>query len=468
MDPKRFGSVVGPEERSRLLQLIESGARELAGRVVWNVNSTAKGGGVVELLRPLLGYSRGGGVDARWVVISGPAGFFELTKRLHNHLHGFEGDGGPLGEEQHELYERTLAGAAGELVRRLRSRDLVILHDPQTAGLVEAVRKTGATVIWRCHIGLDEPNDHARRAWSFLRPYVSDADAFVFSRPAFVWDGLPDERVSVIQPSIDAFSPKNADQTPAQTEAILARCAIVSGGERSARATFTRWDGTPGRVDRRAAVIEDQKLTQSDRLITQISRWDRLKDPIGVLHSFADEISSVHGVHLLLAGPSVLEVADDPEGAVVLKEVEQARSRLMPEIRERVHLASLPMDDTEENAAIVNALQRQSEIVVQKSIAEGFGLTVAEAMWKHRPVIASRVGGIQDQIVDGESGVLVDDPLSSEQFGAAAVSLLQDRERAHRIGDAAHVRVRDHFLGPVELRTYLELISRLISEREGS
>src|SRR5437764_12284609 len=157
MDPHRFAGVISPEEYEALLRLIDTAARELEGRVIWNLNSTAKGGGVVELLRPLLGYSRGGGVDARWVVISGEADFFDLTKRLHNRLHGSKGDGGPLEHEQHELYERTLSHAAAELAPMLRSRDLVILHDPQTAGLVQAVSQTGATVIWRCHMGLDEP-----------------------------------------------------------------------------------------------------------------------------------------------------------------------------------------------------------------------------------------------------------------------------------------------------------------------
>jgi trehalose synthase len=267
----------------------------------------------------------------------------------------------------------------------------------------------------------------------------------------------------VIQPSIDAFSPKNAEQTPEQTKAILARSGIIADGDLSAHATFTRGDGTPGRVDRRATLVEDRELTPNDRLITQISRWDRLKDPLGVLNGFADCVSGIEGVHLLLAGPSVEAVADDPEGATVLREVERARAGLPAAVRERVHLASLPMESTEENAAIVNALQRHSEVVVQKSIAEGFGLTVAEAMWKRRPVIASRIGGIQDQIVDGESGVLIDDPRDHAQFGRAAASLLQDRQRAQRIGGAAHTRVRDHFLGPAELRKYLQLIGRLIS-----
>ena len=140
-------------------------ARELHGRVIWNVNSTAKGGGVVEMLRPLLGYCRGAGVDARWAVISGQSDFFVITKRIHNRLHGFAGDGGPLGDAEREVYEQTLAPSARELAKLVHPMDIVILHDPQTAGLAAAVRKTGATVMRRCHAGLDVANDHAREAW---------------------------------------------------------------------------------------------------------------------------------------------------------------------------------------------------------------------------------------------------------------------------------------------------------------
>jgi trehalose synthase len=461
MDPHRFASVLPPADYTELLDLIERGARELNGRVIWNVNSTARGGGVVELLRPLLGYSRGGGVDARWVVIGGEPEFFEVTKRLHNHLHGFKGDGGALGPREHAIYERTLAAAAAELVPLVRARDIVILHDPQAAGLVDAVRRTGAIVIWRCHVGRDHGNHHAHEAWSFLRGYVLEADAFVFSRAAFAWEGLPKERISVIQPSIDAFSPKNAQQTRKQSLTILSRAGIVP--DHSAYATFTRSDGSPGRVDRRAAMIEEGPLEQEDVLVTQISRWDRLKDPLGVLSAFAEHISDVAEAHLLLAGPSVDAVADDPEGAEVLAAVQAAWRRLPVGIRGRVHLASLPMDDIEENAAIVNALQRHSDVVVQKSLAEGFGLTVAEAMWKKRPVVASRIGGIQDQIVDGESGILITHPRDLAEFGSAVAGLLYDHERARRIGEAAHLRIREHFLGPYHLRRYFELIQQLAS-----
>ena len=463
LDPRRFASVTTDEQYAALVGLIEEGARELAGRVVWNVNSTAKGGGVVELLRPLLGYSRGSGVDARWKVIAGSPEFFAITKRLHNQLHGFKGDGGALGASEHVIYERTLAAAAKELARLVRLDDVVILHDPQTAGLVDPVKATGAAVIWRCHVGRDRGNQYAHAAWEFLRDYVLDADAFVFSRRDFVWEGLPAERVAVIHPSIDAFSPKNQDQTRAQSLAILSRAGIIPDHAR--QVTFTRSDGTPGRVDRQAVMVEERPLAENDALVTQVSRWDRLKDPVGVLTAFAEHINHDTDAHLLLAGPMTDSVSDDPEGAAVLAAVHEAWERLPRKVRGRVHLASLPMEDLEENAAIVNALQRHSTVVVQKSLAEGFGLTVAEAMWKERPVVASAVGGIQDQIVDGESGILIARPRDLETFGRAVAGLLDDPDRVRRMGKAARLRVRDRFLGPEHLGHYFELIQKLIAQR---
>jgi trehalose synthase len=460
MDPRRFESVLLPDEYQGLLELIERGRRELHGRVVWNVNSTASGGGVVELLRPLLGYSRGSGVDARWAVITGDPEFFTITKRLHNRLHGFRGDRGELGTGEHRLYRKTLAANAAELVPLVHPQDIVILHDPQTAGLVEPVCRTGATVIWRCHVGRDHVNGPAHEAWRFLRPYVQEAKAYVFSRAAFAWDGLPAERIAVIPPSIDAFSPKNADQTRSQALAILSAAGIIphrNGG----RPTYTRWDGTPGRVDRSAVLVEEAPLSPEDRVVTQISRWDRLKDPLGVLKAFAAHIAPRFGAHLLLAGPSTESVADDPEGAAVLASVRRARRALPDDVARRVHLASLPMADDAENAAIVNALQRHADVVVQKSLAEGFGLTVAEAMWKFRPVVASRVGGIEDQIVDGESGILIPNPRDLTTFAGAVLKLLNDPVEAARIGAAAHERIREQFLAPQHLARYFELIQRI-------
>lgn len=465
MAPERFSSVLSPREYEALSGLVTHAARELHGRVIWNVNSTAKGGGVVEMLRPLLGYCRGAGVDARWEVISGEPEFFAITKRLHNRLHGFAGDGGPLRAAERQVYERTLEASAEELVGLVRPRDIVILHDPQTAGLAAAVRETGAIVMWRCHVGLDVANDHAREAWDFLRGYVLDAHVFVFSRAGFAWEGLPRERISVIRPSIDAFSPKNAEQTREQSFAIMTNAGVLAN-DVNAYPTFTRSDGTPGRIERQAEMLQEVELAADVPVVMQVSRWDQLKDPLGVLGAFAEHVASRSSAHLLLVGPSTAAVADDPEGAQVLDTVRAAWHELPAAIRRRVHLCSLPMEDVEENAAIVNALQRHANVVVQKSLAEGFGLTVAEAMWKQRPVVASRIGGIRDQIEDGRSGLLLSDPRDLEQVGAAITGLLGDGERALRIGTAAHQRVQQQFLGPHHLGRYFEVIQRVVSQRD--
>ncbi len=465
--PERFASVLSRGEYEALLGLVEQARRELHGRVIWNVNSTAKGGGVVEMLRPLLGYCRGAGVDARWAVISGQSEFFAITKRIHNRLHGFAGDGGPLGDTEHEVYEQTLAASAQELADLVQPTDIVILHDPQTAGLAAAVRKTGATVMWRCHVGLDDANDHAREAWDFLRGYILPAHAFIFSRGGFAWEGLPRDRIAVIRPSIDAFAPKNAAQGSEQSLAILATAGVLADSV-DAYPTFTRSDGTPGRVQRRAEMLEEEPLVADVPVVMQVSRWDQLKDPLGVLGAFSGHVANRSDAHLLLVGPSTAAVADDPEGAQVLDAVRAAWHDLPATVRRRVHLCSLPMDDVEENAAMVNALQRHAQVVVQKSLAEGFGLTVAEAMWKQRPVVASRIGGIRDQIEDGRSGVLLSQPRDLEQVGAAITALLAHGERRREMGIAAQRRVQQQFLGPHHLGRYFEVMSRVASQRERS
>jgi trehalose synthase len=460
--PERFESVLEPEPYEKLAGGIRT-ARELLGeRTIWNVSSTAKGGGVVELLLPLIGYAKGAGVDARWAVIAGNPEFFTVTKRIHNHLHGFEGDGGKLDDEARKVYEGALEPNARELVEIVDADDVVVLHDPQTAGLIGPIARTGAKVIWRCHIGIDEPNDITRGAWDFLRVDVEQADAYVFSREAFVWEGLDDAKVGIIAPSIDAFNAKNQELEEAQVHAILAAAGIVDGGD--GEPTFKRGDGSEARVESQAKIYEDVRLTPADPVVLQVSRWDHLKDPEGVIRGFAEHASAHEtGAHLIYAGPAVEAVSDDPEGAQVLEEAIELRKSLSDDARRNVHLVCLPMDDAEENAVIVNALQRNASVVVQKSIAEGFGLTVAEAMWKGRPIVATAVGGIQDQVVDGETGVLLADPHDLDAYGAAVRGLLEDPERAQRMGEAAKRRVRDQFLGARSLIDYLALISRLLA-----
>jgi trehalose synthase len=442
---------------------MEEGRRLLAGRVVWNVNSTARGGGVVELLASLVPYARGAGVDARWVVIEGTPEFFALTKRIHNRLHGAPGDGAPLDDQARTLYERVLADNMTELVGRVRPGDVAIVHDPQPAGLIRALRSAGAVVIWRCHVGIDHPNNLTREAWRFLFPYIADADVFVFSRKSFVWEGLDDDRIAVIPPTIDVFSPKNEQLDGATVLGVLRAAGLISNGAGRGPATFTRHDGTPGRVDRRAELFGSGTVREQDPVVVQISRWDALKDPIGVIRGFVDHVPISTGAHLIYAGPAAAAVADDPEGLRVLDESIALWNGLPEQSRSRVHLASLPMEDPAENATIVNALQRHATLITQKSLAEGFGLTVSEAMWKGRPVIASRIGGIETQILHGETGLLLDDPRDLKGFGDAITSLLLDPARAQRMGERARERVRDEFTSPRSLLDYLSVLKKLLA-----
>jgi trehalose synthase len=464
MPVARFERVLGPEAWAEVEQAIVRARELLRDRTVWNVNSTAAGGGVAEMLRSLVGYSVDAGVDARWVVISGDAPFFVLTKRLHNRLHGAVGDGGPLGEEEHWLYEDTLRGAAEDLRRQVGPRDIVILHDPQTAGLAPAL-DSQVPVVWRSHIGRDAPNERSDEAWRFLLPYVRAAAGWIFSRREYVPPGVDLRRVTIVPPSIDPFATKNEDLTAEETAAIVAAAGLVRDGAAPGRPTFRRDNGTTDEVRRRADLRGGEPPPAGARLVTQVSRWDALKDPLGVLRGFAEHVAAVPGAHLVLAGPAVDAVADDPEGSAVLTAVEAARAALDETIRARVHLAALPMDDAQENAAIVNALQRASAVVVQKSLAEGFGLTVAEAMWKARPVVASAVGGIQDQIVDGVSGVLLSDPTDLRRFGTALAELLDDPGRAEAMGRAARDRVRSEFLSSRHLVQYGRLFEALLDQR---
>ena len=465
LSPERFEALLG-DRYEEVDEAIDTSRRVLRGRVVWHVNSTARGGGVAELLQSLLAYARGAGVDVRWLTVAGNPDFFRVTKRIHNHLHESEGDGGPLGPAERKVYEAALAEAAGELTDVIRPGDVVYIHDPQPAGLIPHVVAADVKVLWRCHIGADSPGELARGAWDFMRRYIADADAYVFSRERFVWEGLDEDRISIIPPSIDAFSPKNQDL---DTEAVRAILAMIGLGptDHHTRALFRRFNGSDARVTRRADLVQEDPVPEDAALVSQISRWDRLKDPVGVLRSFA-EYAEADGAHLVLAGPSVAGVTDDPEGAEVLREVTGRLQEVPAEKRARVHLASLPMDDVQENAAMVNAIQRRSNVIVQKSLAEGFGLTVAEAMWKARPLVASRVGGIQDQIEDGVSGVLIDDPTDLEAVARAVDGFITEPARAAEVGKAARQRVLDHFLGTMSLVRYMHLLEGLLAPEQSS
>jgi trehalose synthase len=462
LDPARLEPLIGEERMARFEATADAARVALAGRVVLNVNSTAHGGGVAEMLQTLLAYARGAGVDARWVVIHGDPEFFAVTKRIHNGIYGTAGDGGDLGDRERAIYEATLERNAAELLALVRPGDIVLLHDPQPAGLVTALRHAGASVIWRCHIGADGQNAWTERAWEFIRRYVEQADAYVFQRAAFAPPWIDRNRMHVIPPSIDPFSAKNEPMSPFNVRVALGYVGLLDGDGARPAVPFARRDGSPGRIDRRVDVLQTGPPPPADApLVVQVSRWDALKDMAGVMEGFAHHVDPGLGAHLVLAGPAVTGVADDPEAGAVLGEC-MRRWRLLPHAaRCRVHLACVPMHDPDENAAIVNALQRRASIVVQKSLAEGFGLTVAEAMWKQRPIVASAVGGIVDQIEDGRHGLLLADPEDLPAFGAALERLLRDPAGAARLGAAARHRAGEQFLGDRHLSQYAELFAGL-------
>ena len=435
---ERLAPLLTPERVERLETYVAVAQRLLEGRTIWNVNSTARGGGVAEMLRTLVAYAAGAGVDIRWLVVGGDPAFFTVTKRIHNRLHGVPGDAGRLDADARVTYDAPLARQRGEVVDRVRPGDIVLLHDPQTAGFAGELRDRGALVVWRCHVGLDEHNEWTREAWGFLRELVEPAHATIFSRESFAPDWVDRRWLRVIPPSLDPFSPKNEDLDDGEVEAL---------------------------VHREGLVVEGDALPTDARVVLQVSRWDRLKDMVGVLDAFAEHLDDLPpDVHLVLAGPETSGVADDPEAAEVLAECRD-RWRSLPErARARSHLVSVPMDDLDVNARIVNALQRWATVVVQKSLAEGFGLTVTEPMWKARPVVASAVGGIRDQVEHGVSGLLLDDPHDGAELAAALSSLLTDADRCEEMGRAAHERVRDHYLADRHLIQYVELFAQLRGE----
>jgi trehalose synthase len=452
-------TIAGEDVGRSYARAVEVGRRALTDRTVWHVNSTAEGGGVAELLAASLGYLAEDGIEARWLVLEGDAEFFRITKRIHNRLHGVLGDGGPLGAPERHRYDevirQNLDGAAP-----IHSGDVVVVHDPQPLGLVPALRARGATVVWTCHIGVDTPNELVRSAWDFLLGDVGAAEAITFSRDAYAWDVLDTGRIRIIPPCIDALSPKNDELDPAHRDAVLRVAGLIASEGKAAGATFRRWDGSSAPVERRAQVVEEAPTPAEAEIVTQVSRWDALKDPAGVMRGFIEEPDLVDA-HLVLAGPAPSSVADDPEAMEIFADLQDAWGSLPLNDRRRVHLANLPTDDVDENATIVNALQRRADVVVQKSLAEGFGLTVTEAMWKARPVVAGRVGGIQDQIQDGVSGILVD-PRDLTAFGNAVAVILSDPSLAAGLGEAARDRVRERYLTPRYLSSYLDLFTELL------
>ena len=458
----RFEPLIGADRFADLRRAAALTRQRLGGRTIWNVSSTAAGGGVAEMLEVLVGYTLDADIDIRWLVMSADPEFFSITKRIHNRLHGAAGDTGGLGANETAHYEEITAANSKRVMRRVQPGDVVLLHDPQTAGMAPALAEAGARVVWRCHIGRAGSNQWTEEAWSFLRPHLAHCEAYIFSLPEYVPSWIEASKVRIIPPSIDPFSPKNQDMSPSNVLLTLGRIGLLQGVSSDPLGMFTRGDGTAGYVERQATIVSatDAPLGPGVPLVVQISRWDRLKDMKGVMEGFVAAAPALADAHLALVGPAVVGVSDDPEGAEVYAECLTAWEALPADARRRVTLVTLPMADVDENAAMVNAIQRHATVIVQKSLAEGFGLTVAEGMWKAKAVVASRVGGITEQIQPG-TGVLLNDPTDLSAFGEALIDLFAHPRKLLQLGSRAREHVLESFVGDKHLLLFSQLMTEL-------
>lgn len=395
-----YGAITPPA----ILEELREYARALRGARILNVNATAYGGGVSELLRSSVPLLRDLGLSVDWKVIGGNPDFFHATKALHNAL---QGGSQALDASEREAYQRCMEENAKTFDG---GYDFVIIHDAQPVGLLEAHGKGDAQWVWRCHIDTSEPN---RDAWAFLAPYLRRYDAAVFTMPEFVPPDLPIGRVEVIAPAIDPLSPKNMDLPGTTASQIL------------------DWIG----------------IDLPGRLVTQVSRFDRWKDPLGVIEAYRMVRGEVDSLQLALVGAMAL---DDPEGWDVYRQVLDAA--------EGDPLIHIYTNLTGVGNVEVNAFQRMSDVVVQKSIREGFGLVVSESLWKGTPVVAGRAGGIPLQMPEGVGGRLID---STDQCARAVLELLGDEELATELGDRGRARVREHFLLPRLLMEELRLLTTI-------
>ena len=459
-------------EARRLVPLLQK-------RRVWMVNSARRGGGVAELLPPLVGLMRELGVDTRWLVMeTAEPRFFELTKRLHNLVHG-QGDAG-LGAAERQLYERVSRDTADALRADVAPGDIVIIHDPQPMGAGAMLRETtDIAAIWQCHIGLDHQTPQTRAAWAFLGDYAPAYDRAVFSAPDYIPSCLAG-RATTIHPAIDPLSHKNRDLPIHKLVGILANAGLVQLEGPLLTPAFPdparrlQPDGawTP------AAAGEDIGLLVRP-IVAQVSRWDRLKGFLPLMMGFValkqdlGDRPDLEGrdrrvlelARLVLAGPDPASIPDDPEGQAVLAEIGEAYARLAPALQEAIVVLSLPMSSPKYNALMVNALQRCSDVVAQNSLSEGFGLTVTEAMWKQAAVMGSRAAGLRQQIRPGLDGCLVENPEDPAEIARTLDELLRDQPKREALARSAQQRVHDEFLVFTQVRHWLEVISDTVKAR---
>lgn len=446
-------ALIGPERTSRMADAAATLRQRLDGGTLWHVNSTPTGGGVAEMLQTLLPLYEELGVQTGWMVIRGNPKFFAVTKRLGNALYGQLDSDTEFGPAERGAYVDTLSIEADRIRQHLQPKDIVVLHDHQTVGLVEIVAGLTSATYWRCHVGIDEPNSASQVGWDFLAPFLSKARGVVFSVREHVPDFLMHTAV-IVPPFISPFSTKNR----VLEQSVIDAC-LIHAGLRDRRTRHTSGPGpSVGKASLRHAVrtVGGPAPGAEVPLLVQVSRWDRLKDMEGVLTSFS---SYTDAGHLALVGPDPAAIPDDTEQSLWYGRCRKTWSHLSPSQRKRISLVCLPMENQDENALLVNAAQRAAGAVLQKSLAEGFGLTVTEAMFKGRVVIASAVGGIRDQITHQYDGLLVDDPYDLRGFGDLMASAAAGGVDSLALGTRARSRVVDNFLPDGEIVATARMVS---------
>ena len=438
------------------------------------INSTAQGGGIAEMLPKVISLLRDLGVNAVWDVIkTDNADFFRFTKRMHNLIHG-EGDPKITSEEQ-AVYEQISQQLAHELSPNIDPTDILVVHDPQPLAVGSLIKeRLKNPMIWRCHIGLDRDVEQTQAAWSFLRPYVTLYDQAIFSAHEYIPD-YPTHRSSLIHPGIDPLSDKNRELSLHRVVEVLCNASMAAPIQPVLEQNFAESarrvlpDGTFGSPFQGG----DFGLLYRP-IITQISRWDRLKRFAPLLEAFVRlknrlregqyDRDPIHRkrleiARLVLAGPDAESVQDDPEALDVLKELCSQYTSLDKEMQQDIMLLTLPMVSRRENALMVNALQRCSTIVVQNSIREGFGLTITEAMWKRISVLGSNACGIRQQIQEGVDGKILYSPDDPDEVAKALDEMLQYPDIRHSWGRNAQRRVHEMFLVFNQVASWLRALA---------
>lgn len=464
-----------------LRAVAEQYADRLDDRTVWMVNSTAQGGGVAEMLPMVVSMLRELGVSTEWaVIVSEEERFFQLTKHIHNLIHG---TGDPhLSDEDRALYRSVSENMAERLGRRVEPGDPVVVHDPQPLGTGALLKEEmDIPALWRCHIGLDESNAATETAWNFLKPWTEGYDKTIFSLREYVPDFLED-RSDLIQPAINPLSPKNRTLSVTELTDILRRSRLSGSCHPTLDADFSPPARRLQRDGSFAPATRPQDLGLMHRpIVTQISRWDKLKGFSSLLQGFTrmkepnfldrnaasdrDRRRLVQS-RLILAGPEPESVSDDPEGQEVFNEICSLWHDLPPEIQRDVAIITLPMTSRRVNALMVNALQRCSTVVAQNSLQEGFGLTVTEAMWKRQPVMGTNAAGLREQVKDrihGRRNPKAEDP---ESVAHTLQEMLSAEEKRKTWARNARRRVSESYLVFTQVRRWLEVLAQAVDRQE--